>query len=239
MEAEAFAATNTKAAGFNQVLLEPYETPFQALWELEGQSFIDGYINLQEDAVKQVVWPFRTLFDPPVHEVNAFTAYRQKAGLPTKGLRQPDLRECLCRGAMVASAGEQAGWHACAQGWPRLVSEGLGEVGHFEAAHELSSHPFSSAAALSHFTVFAINKVAEQGKRISEWWRKQKRHLRYRSRQLKPLTEKLMALADEEARHLFAQSHVAFVLYLCILMAHADVTYPSRCIMGFEVVGDI
>ena len=45
-EAEAFAATNTKAAGFNQVLLEPYETPFQALCELESQSFIDGYINL-------------------------------------------------------------------------------------------------------------------------------------------------------------------------------------------------
>ena len=140
---------------------------------------------------------------------------------------------------MVASAGEQAGWHARAQGWPRLVSEGLREVGHFEAAHELPSHPFSSAAALSHSTVFAISKVAEQGEPISEWRRKQKRHLMYRSRQLKPLTEKLMALADEEARHLFAQSHVAFVLYLCILMEHAGVTYRSRCTMGFEVVGEI
>ena len=43
VEAKAFAATNTKAAGFNQVLLKPYETPFRAFCELEGQSFIDGY----------------------------------------------------------------------------------------------------------------------------------------------------------------------------------------------------
>ena len=122
---------------------------------------MDRYLSLQDPKVCEVVWPFHPIFDSPSHEANAFTEYRRKIGLPVAGLRGADLRECSCRGAMVASAGEQAGWHLSSNGWPRLVPEGLGELGHYHTAYSVQAHPFSSAAALSHSTLFAIDKIGE------------------------------------------------------------------------------
>ena len=239
VEADALAATNTKAVSLTQPVTGPGDTPFQEMWGLSGSEFIDGYLSLQDKRVRDIALQFREHFDPPDHECNAFTGYRKQVGLPIEGLRLPDLRESSCRGAMVASAGEQAGWHNCANGWPRLVPEGLGEVGHFQEAHEVSSHPFSSAAALSHSSIFAVQHVCRLQEGIRDWRKKQIRHFKYKSKKLRPLTEQLLTLADEEAKHLYAQCHVGFVLYLCILLAHSDVTYATRCILGFDVVGEI
>ena len=208
VEADALAATNTKAVSLAQPVSGPGDTPFQELWGLSGNEFIEGYLSIQDKRVRDIAWHFRKHFDSPDHECNAFTGYRKQVRLPVEGLRLPDLRESSCRGAMVASAGEQAGWHNCASGWPCLVPEGLGEVGHFEEAHEVSSHPFSSAAALSHSSIFAVQHIAHLQEEVRTWRKRQVKHFKFRSQQLRPLSERLLSLADEEARHLYAQCHV-------------------------------
>ena len=129
----------------------------------------------------------------------------------------------------MASAGFQTGSHFSSQGWPRLVGGGLGELGHCGAAHEVDAHPFDSATALSHANRFAVEKSVELGDGVVEWRKKVMRHLQIRGKQLRPLSDALLTSADDDAKHPFAQCHRGFVLYLCVLLAHPDVMFPSCC----------
>ena len=116
---------------------------------------------------------------------------------------------------------------------------GLGELGHYQTAHGVQAHPFSSAAALSHSTLFAIEKIGLFQEDFMDWRKKRKRFLKSSSKELKEVSKLLLDLANSEARHPYEQCHITFVLYLCILMAHPDVTYPMGCILGFSLVGEI
>ena len=136
VDASIWATLSTRAEHANQWLVEPYDTPFQALWGLEGRQFMETYIGLQHPSVAEIVAPFSHLFLPPSDNLNGYSKYREALGFSSKGLPQPDLRECDCREeALQPAVNSQAptsprmggrGWsHTASPTWSTLPQRTL------------------------------------------------------------------------------------------------------------------
>ena len=192
---------------------------------------MDAYIGLQHPSVAAVVAPFAHLFLPPSNSLNSYSKYREAKGFTSKGLPQPDLRECDCRGGSGAASGEQAGAHLSKNGWPRLVPHGFTDLEHFAAVHSVTEYPMDSAVALSSTAEYAIDTVCELGEEVSKWRQAKRRQLHAIARRLDPVSELLFPLAPKACEHFVRKCHPAFVLFFC--------TYPTRCVLGFCLVGDI
>ena len=129
------------------------------------------------------------------------------------------------------------GIHTKSNALPRTVPHGLSDEGHLEAASKLTDIPFDHDPPLALSSRFAVDQCIEWGGEAKRHRQDKLSRISQKSRQLKPLTLKLVALMAETTSKVAAQCNLALILYMQILLGWADVRYVCRLIKGFYIVG--
>lgn len=225
------------SASFETV--EPVPTPIHVkLWATTGQEFVCRYLQAIPEGAGAKCLPFARLFNPPDCELNGFTTWLRQNGFPTNCVVFHDLREHERRGVLAASIGKQMGIHTASSGWPRLVPVGHTKAVHVRAARNISDHPFDLAAEHPNDAQYAVEKTVELGASASQCRKKVALTLHSKAKTLAPLSNLLKSKMSERIRMVAASVNIAFVIYLCVIMAWPDYTYPVRMLYGVSMVGD-
>ena len=244
---------------------QPSVDPFEELHGLRGYQFVQGYINLLDHRVQDLVIPYRHLFDAPcamapekdsiamhpsglslgptarrtLNTMNPFAGFRDALGLPCAGLKPADLLEAEATAGLRASMEHQTGFHLRKGAVARVVPAGLSEWDHFEAAKELKQLPFDCPAPLALAARFAIDTSVDMGSDVKQFRRLVVSRLRQKSRNLSGLTAALKDLMEPQIRRIAGDQNLGIILYLQILLGWPDVHYVSRIIFGFQIMGEL
>ncbi|CAE8621888.1 unnamed protein product [Polarella glacialis] len=216
----------------------PQPDPVIDMWGLTGRAFVSAYLKCLPEPLRSRSLPFESLFDGPDSGQNEYYAARMASGHQHGGLLVFDFREQSSAGAFAAAAGEQRGTHLSREGWPRLVPEGLGLQGHWQAARAVESHPFTLPPNLPDDLLFVVQATASQ-KDLGARRRRRIRRWRAKSKALEALTHAAWRAMSPRVRAVAGTFNIGLMLYLSVLLAWPDTSYVARLITGFTVVGVI